>query len=199
MAKPSQLPTWATDPGANITDPGTAKKAQGWIAELPPHEFFNYWQNLVYQWVVHFDTEIDAVGAQQNNYDAIVGVGGTDATIQDALTRVGSGAKILVKDSLALTATVDFDGLSDVFLEFKPGVIVSTVTSLAKAFQLLNSNRIQIVGGRFVGFNNPGDIVFEVQGTAKNSFFFGGYFFDNDTEIADSGVNTQINVINEVA
>lgn len=199
MAKPSSLPIWATDPGAAIENPGAAKNAQGWVAELPPHEFFNHWQNLVYQWVLHFDGEIDAVAAQQNNYDAIVGVGGTDADLPTALARVGSQSKILVTNDQVLDDAVEIDGLTDLVIEFKPGVQITTVDNIPLAFDLLNTNRIQIIGGRFVGFNNSGDFVFNVQATSKNTAFFQGYFFDNDGEIQDNGINTEINVINEVA
>ena len=199
MSKPSSLPTWATDSGAAIQDPGAAKSAQGWVAELPPHEFFNYWQNLVFQWVSYFDTEIDAVAAQQNNYDAIVGVGGTDADLPTALARVGSQSKILVTADQVLDAAVVLDGLTDLVIEFKPGVQITTVDNIVRAFDLLNTNRVQIIGGRFVGFNNSGDFVFRVQGTSKNTAFFQSYFFDNDGEIQDNGINTEINVINEVA
>lgn len=199
MAKPSSLPIWATDPGAAIQNPGAAKNALGWVAELPPHEFFNHWQNLVYQWVAYFDGEIDAVAAQQNNYDAIVGVGGTDADLPTALARVGSQSKILVTQDQVLSARVDIDSLTDLVIEFKPGVQITTVDDIPVAFQISNANRVQIIGGRFVGFNNASDVVFDVQATAKNTAFFQSYFFDNDTEIQDNGLNTEINVINEVA
>jgi|LULL01.1.fsa_nt_gb hypothetical protein len=199
MAKPSSLPIWATDPGAAIQNPGAAKNALGWVAEIPPHEFFNHWQNLVYQWVSYFDGEIDAVAAQQNNYDAVVGVGGTDADLPAALARVGSQSKILVTADQVLAARVDIDTLTDLVIEFKPGVQITTVDNIPVAFQISNANRVQIIGGRFVGFNNPGDVVFDVQATAKNTAFFQSYFFDNDDEIQDNGLNTEINVINEVA
>jgi len=50
MAKPTELPTWATGAGAAKTDPGAAKKALGWIKEKVPHQWLNYWMNLVYTW-----------------------------------------------------------------------------------------------------------------------------------------------------
>jgi len=198
MAKPSALPIWATDPSAAVQNPGAAKNAQGWVAELPPHEFFNHWQNLVYQWVAYFDVEVDAVAAQQNNYDAIVGVGGTDADIPAALTRVGSQSKILVTADQILLNTIVIDSLNDIEIEFKPGIQITTLSSVPLAFQISNSNRVQIIGGRFLGFNKAGDIVFDVQSTAKNTAFFRSYFLDNTLEIQDNGANTEINVINEV-
>src|SRR4051794_17776562 len=50
--KPSTLPDWATSAsGADMTAPSSGKQAQGWTAsEFPPHNYFNWWQNLVGQW-----------------------------------------------------------------------------------------------------------------------------------------------------
>jgi len=55
MAKPTELPTWATGAGAAKTDPGAAKKLLGWIVEKVPHQWLNYWMNLVYQWLAHLE------------------------------------------------------------------------------------------------------------------------------------------------
>lgn len=48
--KPTSLPEWASGPAAEIQDPGAGKRAIGWIAEKPPHEWFNWLLNLIYQW-----------------------------------------------------------------------------------------------------------------------------------------------------
>ena len=50
--KPTDLPEWATDPGADKTAPPTAKQEGGWLPlEKPPHQWFNWFFNLVYQWI----------------------------------------------------------------------------------------------------------------------------------------------------
>lgn len=49
--KPTDLPEWASDPGADIETPPPGKQATGWQAlEKPPHQWFNWFFNLVYRW-----------------------------------------------------------------------------------------------------------------------------------------------------
>lgn len=53
MPKPSSLPRWGdnlADPG-DIVEPSSGKKDIGWQdAEKPPHSYFNWLFNLIYQW-----------------------------------------------------------------------------------------------------------------------------------------------------
>lgn len=52
MSQPSEQPEWASGGSAVITDPSSGKKALGWaVSEKPPAQYFNWWMNLVYQWV----------------------------------------------------------------------------------------------------------------------------------------------------
>lgn len=57
MPEPASLPRWATaqtDPEADLTEPNEAKKDDGWLnAEKPAAGYFNWWMNLVYQWIVY--------------------------------------------------------------------------------------------------------------------------------------------------
>jgi len=57
-AIPTDLPVWATASGALKTAPPGAKQAAGWELlspkEKPPLDYFNWWQNLVYQWIAYF-------------------------------------------------------------------------------------------------------------------------------------------------
>lgn len=65
MAKPGQLPEWASNANfATGPDPGTATKLEpaagvkqdGWHRTgRPPARHLNWWQNLVYQWLQHFE------------------------------------------------------------------------------------------------------------------------------------------------
>lgn len=58
MAKPTQLPTWATDL-VNNADPGTVKQALGWVfREKPASTHFNWWQNLVGQWIEYIQNGV---------------------------------------------------------------------------------------------------------------------------------------------
>ncbi len=49
---------WATAPlsGGDLTEPDNDTKDHGWqAAEEPPHSFFNYWQNVVYLWLIYLE------------------------------------------------------------------------------------------------------------------------------------------------
>lgn len=52
MSKPSSVPTWATSAtGGDITSASSGKRAIGWVdGETPPHNYFNFEQNLIGQW-----------------------------------------------------------------------------------------------------------------------------------------------------
>lgn len=53
-AIPDSLPRWA-DVGGEITVPASGKMDVGWEdAELPPHDVFNWHQNLTYQWLLYY-------------------------------------------------------------------------------------------------------------------------------------------------
>lgn len=50
--KPTDLPEWATGPTADVQEPPPGKKAGGWqLLEKPPHQWFNWFFNLVYSWL----------------------------------------------------------------------------------------------------------------------------------------------------
>lgn len=49
--KPTDLPQWADGGSAQITEPSAGKKLLGWIKEKPSFAFFNWFWNLVYQWL----------------------------------------------------------------------------------------------------------------------------------------------------
>lgn len=53
MARPSDsVPEWATGGGAAVTEPGSGKKSLGWIiGELPPAQYFNWYQRAAYRWI----------------------------------------------------------------------------------------------------------------------------------------------------
>lgn len=57
MAKPSVVPTWATDGLAFKNDPGVPKRALGWLAgEKPPADWWNWFVNLQGQWAAYLNT-----------------------------------------------------------------------------------------------------------------------------------------------
>lgn len=53
--RPSELPRWA-DVSGDIVDPANGKKDVGWVDdEEPANEYFNWYQNLVYQWMQYIN------------------------------------------------------------------------------------------------------------------------------------------------
>jgi len=64
--RPDDLPEWATqtytDPVSlvnNKVEPPLEKKQKGWfVREAPPSNWFNYWMNLVYQWIGYLDENL---------------------------------------------------------------------------------------------------------------------------------------------
>ena len=65
MAKPSILPRWGdTAAPADVVAPNSSKQGSGWSnGELPPHTYFNWWQNLVYQWIQWLNGLLDTANA----------------------------------------------------------------------------------------------------------------------------------------
>ncbi len=49
--KPASQPQWADGGSAQITEPSSGKKTLGWVKEKPSFAFFNWFWNLVYQWI----------------------------------------------------------------------------------------------------------------------------------------------------
>lgn len=75
---------WSTDTG---TEEGTG--------EVPPLEYFNWWQNLVYQWVNYFDgvigsiTSFGTMATQNANAVAITGGTITGTNLNNAIAQTG--------------------------------------------------------------------------------------------------------------
>jgi hypothetical protein len=52
MARPSELPEWASGGSAQVVDPTSGKKAIGWTSkEKPANQLLNWWQKNVYSWI----------------------------------------------------------------------------------------------------------------------------------------------------
>lgn len=84
MAKPTNVPTWA-DSGT-IVEPSSGKKATGWIfEEKPPHEYFNWWQNLLGTWIQWLDTIVDdTIGVVQFQPPPVTSGDGTSVALSGA-------------------------------------------------------------------------------------------------------------------
>lgn len=84
MAKPASLPEWASS--GDKTEPSGGKKASGWTSgEKPSRQYFNWWMNLVWLWIVYINSG-DLEG--DHSIDGGLIVGG-DVEINDSLV-VGS-------------------------------------------------------------------------------------------------------------
>ncbi|MFH0902156.1 MAG: hypothetical protein V2A73_16110 [Pseudomonadota bacterium] len=66
-AKPTELPTWATNGGtdpltqqSNVLEPPASKKASGFhYREKPARNYLNWLLNLIYQWCAYLDTFLE--------------------------------------------------------------------------------------------------------------------------------------------
>ncbi len=97
IPKPQGLPDWATGPQAAISEPPALDRAKGWaFAQKPPHEWFNWWMNKVYQWVQYLD-ELDASGLEAT-------YGGASSNVQAALSDLESRSGTLQQDVSTLYA-----------------------------------------------------------------------------------------------
>lgn len=203
MPKPSQDAKWATSGSALITDPGIGKRDQGWIVEIPPVEYFNWWMNNVGNWIEYLDQQVDAVVAIQGLYDAIVGTGGTHATINDVIADMGvnlpaTDVRVFVKDPQTVTATqvIDKEGVE---LEFHPKANIAKGLTVVIGLQI-DAQRVKIKGGRFLNFDEAGGIAIDMTSNAKNCIVKDNTFNNNTDEIADAGSNNiKVNNIEEIA
>lgn len=196
MAKPTSKPEWTVgNPDfATITvEPSAAKKEQGWLPdERPPREFMNWLFNNLGEWVDYLEEVTDSAGAQSVIYDAFVGASGTHADINALMAdpAVATFKNILVISTLAVDATqvINQDGMN---FEFKPtaGITKNGPTGAALGLQI-DSNRVRIINGRFIGFNVVGEKAMQVNG--DNNLVSGNMFNDNDTSLEDLGNNNSL-------
>jgi len=58
--KPSNTPDWIPDDTSGIIIPGTSKQSAGWFKEeRPPYQFFNWFWNIVSQFIHYFSGEAE--------------------------------------------------------------------------------------------------------------------------------------------
>lgn len=199
--KPAKKPEWADGGGSAIIEPSDAKKALGWVVEKPPHQFFNWLLNLIWQWIVYFELETDALQIEADTtqsrvlagFDGIVGAAAyaTDATIAAAITRLSAGARILVLDSFALGAAVVMSK-ANMEIVLKPGVIISA--GAATTGFSITAAGCMIRGGKISGFGTYGiDVGAAGARFAARDIWFSG----NGADINDpNDLSTQIGCVN---
>lgn len=202
MAKPAQDAKWATSGSALITDPGVGKRDTGWVVEIPPVEFFNWWMNNVGNWIEYLDIQVDAVAALQSIYDAIVGTGGTHATINEVIADMGVGlpsqdVRVFVQDPQTVIATqiIDKEGVE---LYFHPKAFMAKGVATVLGLQI-DAKRVKIDGGRFMNFDEVGGVAIDLTANAKNCFIKNNTFVNNTGDLVDLGSNNvKVNNIEEI-
>ena len=108
-AKPSTQPEWGSAGDAEIVIPATSKQQKGWVVEKPAHEWWNWWMNLVYQWLVYFDLTT-ARWTTLESFVAASAAGDTGIVDEyDLGTQPGTQAAIR-STSYAAGAGIDCDG-----------------------------------------------------------------------------------------
>lgn len=89
--RPTDLPIWATDGGAQVTEPTTPEKEAGHVGGDPFFgDYANWWQNLVYQWAQYLN---DPDGGEflhgTRTIKVIAGTCQTNGTILNATSDFG--------------------------------------------------------------------------------------------------------------
>lgn len=197
MAKPTSKPEWTVgNPDfATITvEPSAAKKEAGWLPdERPPREFMNWLFNNMGEWIDYFEAEIDSFSGQSVIYDAFVGAGGTHADINALMADAGIAniKNVLIISTLAVdnTQVINQAGMNFTF-KANAGITKNGPTGADIGLQI-DADRVRILNGRFIGFNDVGvDKAMQVNG--NNCLIFGNMFNDNDTAIENTGNNNEL-------
>ena len=188
--KPATKPDWTrTNPTARV-EPSGSKKENGWDPnERPPREFMNWlFYSVGVEWLDYFEEVTDGLISLQSTYDVVVGVGGTHATLNDAIAdaSLGDNLRVLVQDPATLTATqvLSKNGWEIVF---KPRAIYSQGAATTPGIQV-TGDRVKLVGGRFTDFDGGSDVAIQIDG--ENCRVQDCNFLNCDVSIQDNATNT---------
>ncbi len=121
MPPPVQLPVWATS-GTTTPEPSAQRQATGWeFRQSPPFNFFNWWMNRVYQWILHysqscarFDTLEDAADGLTPGQTGIVHEYDLDEAPGTVDVSVNTGVNVV---------SIDVSGRAVVYAELAAGAI----------------------------------------------------------------------------
>lgn len=120
MAKPTNLALWATT-GTKV-EPSAGVKQAGWAAnQRPPAQWFNWWMNAVYLWMVWLDafesTAHDWTADQTFHNPVTFAVSGTDVQFIDGFRSLGTAQfdlNVTIGTTLDVTGAVTFGDNLDV-------------------------------------------------------------------------------------
>lgn len=206
--KPTDRPQWtATNPDQRVV-PTPAFREVGWNAnERPPAEFMNWlFFNIGVEWLDYFDTSLSLLeGSLAGNigqFDGVIGVEGTDATIPDFIARVRAinadieDQRVFVIDPQTITSTqlLDMAGLEVVF---HPRAIIAQAATLQVGLRI-DAPRVKIINGRFIGFNLVGGSAIDLTSNAINARIDGALFSENTENITGTMNDTIISNTSEI-
>jgi hypothetical protein len=203
MAKPTSKVDWTVgNPsfGSVTVEPSAGKKQTGWTAsERPPFQFMNWLFYNILEWINYFETTTDGLIALQGTYDAVVGVGGTHASLAALMAdpNIATIKNVLVTDPVTLTAPVVLNQ-NDMSFTFTPKAIIAKGVG-ANIGLSITAERVRILNGRFMNFSTAGDKAIQLSGASKYCMISQNYFVNCDTTVDDLGTtNGLFNNIEEV-
>lgn len=129
--------------------------------------------------------------ASASGYDAIVGSGGTHATLAAAIAAASAGWKILVISNETISAGVVID-VANIQIDFKPGVTLSKGGSATEALDIDGVEGVRINGGRISGFNAGGNAGIRIRSDANYAMIRDTRFDDCTAAIDDSSSTSSI-------
>ncbi len=178
MAKPTYI-GWIPNNTTGIDVPPGGKLAVGWAsAEKPPYQYFNWFFNLVSQWVNFVGPGAPTVLVGSAAYC-------THATLAAAVADAGLGTnlRVLLTESALISSTIHLSK-AGWQIEALPGVTY-TKSGIATGISC-EANGVEISRLRLAGWSTGGDIA--ITGTA--AWTYGRVLFCNfsncDTEIDTS-------------
>lgn len=167
MTKPSDLPIWNTTK-ANVVEPNQNHKDQGWlipagVPEKPPLQYFNHWQNNVYEWIeavnnlgiLNYDSVTDYVigafvlGSDTKLYQAKIVNGASSTPVDPVGDLTGTWVEYVEKPGIELIDTaivtsvtsVEFDtGIDDTYHEYEIRMINVVRSGFLRLALRLSSN-----------------------------------------------------------
>lgn len=200
MPKPSTKPDWTlTNPTARV-EPTAPKKETGWaVEERPPAEFMNWLFYNLTEWVIYLEDVTDGLAGLDAAFDAVVGINGTHATINDLMAdaNIANIKRVLVTTAQTVTANQVINQ-NDMEFVFKPQAVLTKGGGSTIGI-VVNAERVSIKGARIVSFNAAGNKGLELTANARNCLVTQCRFLDNDTDLDDLGANNSLSAnISEV-
>lgn len=195
-AKPAIIPFWTDGDALKIQEPTEAKKLLGFTPSEKPSPFeFNWQLHYIGLWVEYLEFVTDSLKELNSLYDAIVGVNGSHATINDVMADMGvnlpaQDVSVFIIDPFTANTiqVIDKPGVSLVFnarASFSKGTATVGIN--------IDAERCTIKNGTFQNFADAGNTAINMTANATKCIIVENRFFNNDTDInSDAGTNNVI-------